>query len=206
MEAFESFVALSMESEGLVVSEAVKFKLTLPTRKKNQKEFQAHGYEVDLVGARSDRLVLASVKSFFGSYGVLASEVSGSRSQQADSKYKMLNRTEVRDGILASASSRFGYRPDQIEFRLYAGHFNSVNQELLTREWCGSQIVGSGPIQVFSIDQIVKSVLAQAGNSTYRDNAALVALKVLNEAEQYVEKKKAHLASRDLRRQIQSRL
>jgi hypothetical protein len=33
LEAFESFVALAMETEGLVVSEAVKFKLVLQTKK-----------------------------------------------------------------------------------------------------------------------------------------------------------------------------
>jgi hypothetical protein len=33
MEAFESFVALAMETEGLVVSEVVKFKLVLQTKK-----------------------------------------------------------------------------------------------------------------------------------------------------------------------------
>ncbi len=33
---------------------------------------QTHGYEVDLVGARSDRLVLATVQSYLGSRGVVA--------------------------------------------------------------------------------------------------------------------------------------
>ena len=43
MEAFESFVALAMETEGLVVSEAVKFKLVLQTKKVESIEFQEHG-------------------------------------------------------------------------------------------------------------------------------------------------------------------
>ena len=33
MEAFESFVAVALETEGLVVSEAIKFRVALPTKK-----------------------------------------------------------------------------------------------------------------------------------------------------------------------------
>jgi hypothetical protein len=73
MEAFESFVALALEAEGLVVSEALKFSVTQQTTS----GLQSHGYEVDLVGARGDRLVLASVKSYFGSKGVFAEHVAG---------------------------------------------------------------------------------------------------------------------------------
>src|SRR5690349_13390541 len=61
----------AMESDGLVVSEAVKFPVTRQTGKTSHKEVQTHGYEVDLIGARADRLVLATVKSFFGSRGVV---------------------------------------------------------------------------------------------------------------------------------------
>jgi hypothetical protein len=62
MEAFESFVALALETEGLVVSEALRFDIPRQTTS----GLQTHGYEVDLVGARQDLLVLASVKSYFG--------------------------------------------------------------------------------------------------------------------------------------------
>lgn len=41
MEAFESFVALALETEGLVVSEALKFSVTLQTTS----GLQSHGYE-----------------------------------------------------------------------------------------------------------------------------------------------------------------
>lgn len=192
MEAFESFVALAMESEGLVVSEAVKFKIALQTKRQDKVEIQEHGYEVDLVAARADKLVLASVKSFFGSYGVKAKEVSGSSGGAGDSGYKMLNRPEVRDGILAEAAKTYGYSEDQVEFRLYVGHFQSIQQELETRQWCSSQIVGSGPIRVFSVDEIVGAVKAKAESKTYLNNPALVALKVLQEAEQYSAKKAKH--------------
>ena len=49
MEAFESFVAIMLEAEGLVVSEAMKFPVALPTKKAAYQEIQTHGYEVDLV-------------------------------------------------------------------------------------------------------------------------------------------------------------
>jgi hypothetical protein len=75
VEAFESFVAVALEAEGFVVSGGVKFRVKLPTRKAAYTEEQTHGYEVDLVGARADRLVLASVKSAFGSRGVVAEHV-----------------------------------------------------------------------------------------------------------------------------------
>jgi hypothetical protein len=77
MESFEQFVAVAMEAEGLIVSEAVKFPVRRQTRKALHDEVQTHGYEVDLVGARADRLVLATVKSFLGSRGVVADHVMG---------------------------------------------------------------------------------------------------------------------------------
>jgi hypothetical protein len=65
MEAFEQFVAVALESEGFVVSSAVKFDVSRTTRKAAYTEVQKHGYEVDLIGARANHLVLATVKSFF---------------------------------------------------------------------------------------------------------------------------------------------
>lgn len=90
MEAFESFVALALEREGFVVSEAVKFPVQLQTRKAAYKEMQTHGYEVDLVAARADRLVLATVKSFFGSRGVVADHVTGETTNERGGKLYLL--------------------------------------------------------------------------------------------------------------------
>ncbi len=188
MEAFESFVALALESEGLVVSGAVKFKIALPT-KKQKLEIQEHGYEVDLVAARSDRLILATVKSFFGSQGVKAKEVAGVSGKSADAGYKMLNRPEVRNGILKAAAQLYGFSERQIEFRLYVGKFNSVSQEVETRKWCESQNVGVGAIRVVSVDEIVEVVRAKAKSNTYMNNPAIVTLKVLEEAEKYAKRK-----------------
>lgn len=105
MEAFESFVALTMDAEGLVVSEAVKFpiKLRVPSRE----GFQTHGFEVDLVGANSRKLVLASVKSFLGSRGVAAEYVTGARTNQAaNRRYAMFNNAAVRQGVIDGAYER----------------------------------------------------------------------------------------------------
>lgn len=189
MAAFKSFVTLGLQTAGLVVSEAVKFKIALQTKKQGKVEFQEHGYEVDLVAARADKLFLASVKFFFGSQGVKPKEDSGQSGKAGDGGFKMLNRPEVRDGILAEAAKDYGYRKDQIEFRLYVGHFNSFAQEIETRAWCDSQLVGAGPIKVVSVDEIVEVVKANAASKTYLNNPALGALKVLQEAEQYAAKK-----------------
>ena len=60
MEAFEQFVALALEAERLVVSSALKFPVKRRTRKTAYEEWQTHGFEVDLVAARADKLVLAT--------------------------------------------------------------------------------------------------------------------------------------------------
>src|SRR3954463_3677332 len=92
VEAFESFVALALETEDLVVSEALKFPVTQQT----PSGLQTHGHEVDLVGARSDRLVLASVKSFFGSKGVFADHVAGTAAKREhNQRYALLNKPVV---------------------------------------------------------------------------------------------------------------
>jgi hypothetical protein len=70
VESFEHLCKVALEAEGFVVTSNVKFFVRRLTSKKSREEYQTHGYEVDLVGARSDQLVLAEVKSFFGSRGV----------------------------------------------------------------------------------------------------------------------------------------
>jgi len=132
VEAFESFVALALESEQFVVSEALKFPVTQQTPSGLQK----HGYEIDLVGARADRLVLASVKSFFGSKGVYADHVAGRAPKTAlNKRYALLNNPFVRDTVVQGAAARFGYQLTQIELRLYVGKFagKAGTQERLSR-------------------------------------------------------------------------
>jgi hypothetical protein len=186
MEAFESFVAIVLEAEGLVVSEAMKFPVSLPTKKAAYEEIQTHGYEVDLVGARSDRLVLATVKSFLGSRGVAAEHVTGGTTDDgARKRYRLLNDPELRTAVIAAAAGRFGYHVAQVHLRLYAGKFAAQAQgmhEQRNRDWCASQFAGGGPIEVFGIKDVISKVLDAAANTQYRDNTVLVTMKVLEAA------------------------
>lgn len=183
MEAFESFVALTMEDEGFVVSEAVKFPVTVPVPSREGE--QTHGFEVDLVGARADRLVLASVKSFFGSRGVVADHVMGLGGQALNRRYALLNNPVVRDGVIARACERFGYDREQAEVRLYVGKFagdKRGDHATRIRSWCAEQTAGGGPIRVLGLREIAEQARRVANSKTYRDNPALVAIKVLDAA------------------------
>jgi hypothetical protein len=186
VEAFESFVAIALEAEGFVVSEAVKFPVAQVVNKASRKEVQTHGFEVDLVAARADRLVLATVKSFLGSRGVVADHVMDTVSNSAARKlYRLLNDPAIRDGVVQRAAERYGYQPAQVQLRFYVGRFAAPSRgidEAKIREWCGQQIVGSGPIQVFGIRDVVAAVQKAAATKQYRDNAVLVTMKVLEAA------------------------
>lgn len=177
MEAFEQFVALAMEAEGLVVSGALKFDVKRRTRKLAYEEWQTHGYEVDLIGARSDRLVLATVKSFFGSRGVVADHVTGAGGYT--SWYALLNEPDVRDTVVNTAAERFGFRPDQVEMRLYVGRFAGGANEARVREWASQQVIGAGPLAVIGAEEVVATVRQVAARKQYRDNAVLATMKVL---------------------------
>ena len=182
MEAFESFVALALETEDLVVSEAVKFPVKLQTTS----GAQTHGYEVDLVGARADRLVLASVKSFFGSHGVAADHVAGLAAREAYNKrYALLNNLKVREAVVEQAGARFGYPLQRIEMRLYVGKFageKKGDHRKRIESWCAAQKVGGGSIRVFGVSEVVGQVRNIAAQTQYRDNAALVTMKLLDAA------------------------
>jgi hypothetical protein len=186
VEAFEAFVALTLEAEGLVVSEAVKFPVTRPTAKASHTEVQTHGFEVDLVGASAAKLVLASVKSFFGSRGVYAAAVKGEAPKPADNRlYAMLNDPAVRQGILEGACTRYGYRPTQVEFRLYVGRFaggSKGTEEQAIRDWCAATNIGGGAIKVYGVAEVAARARRVANAKQYRDNPALVAIKVLDAA------------------------
>ncbi len=190
MEAFESFVAVALEAEHFVVSGGVKFRVKLPTRKAAYTEEQTHGYEVDLVGARADRLVLASVKSAFGSRGVVAEHVTGETSDERASRlYRLLNDEVVRTRVVAEAAKRYRYRPDQVQLRLYVGRFagrKAGEHEQRVRAWAAQQHVGGGPIEVIGVQEVVRVVREAADDTQYRDSAVLVTLKALQEAGELV--------------------
>jgi hypothetical protein len=159
-------------------------------RQASRPEFQEHGYEVDLVAARADRLVLATVKSFLGSRGVAAEAVTGETSDERRAGlYRLLNDPVIRDGVVKATGERYGYESNQIELRLYAGRFagrRAGEHERRIREWAERQRVGMGSIEVVGLEEVVRKVRLAAGRKQYRDNAALVAVKVLAEAGQLV--------------------
>jgi hypothetical protein len=186
VEAFESFVAVALEAEGLVVSSGVKFPVTLQTRKAAYPEVQTHGYEVDLVGARADRLVLATVKSYLGSSGVVAEHVTGeTTNEQARRRYLLLNHPEIRRKVVKEALRLYGYRTSEVELRLYVGRFAGPvtgTHEKKIRAWAKTERVGGGPIRVFGLSDVVGSVREAASHKQYRDNPILVTMKVLEAA------------------------
>ena len=186
MESFEQFVAVAMESEGLVVSEAVRFPVQRITQKQGYEERQTHGYEVDLIGARADRLVLATVKSFLGSRGVVSEHVMGTDGPRRSRRlYMLLNDSVIQEGVVVGAAERYGYRVDQVELRLYVGRFaapTTGRHERAIREWAARQHVGCGPIRVYGLDEVVDAARSAASSKTYRDNPVLVTMKVLDAA------------------------
>lgn len=177
MEAFEQFVALAMEREGLVVSGALKFPVRRLTRKQGYEEWQTHGYEVDLIGANSEKLVLATVKSFFGSRGVVSDHVMGERGYT--SWYALLNQPDIRDGVVQGACERFGYDEQQVEMRLYVGKFAGGGHEARIRDWAATQQIGRCPLRVVGAGEVVAEVREAARSKQYRDSPVLATLKVL---------------------------
>ncbi|HLI55555.1 MAG TPA: hypothetical protein VKY26_00855, partial [Actinomycetota bacterium] len=121
MESFEQVCKVALEAEGFVVTGNVKFFVRRRTRRAAYEEFQEHGYEVDLVGARGDRLVLGEVKSYFGSRGVNRQGFRGIAdvSRRTDfERYKLFNDPELRAEVMAKACKLYGYDSAQVEIRL----------------------------------------------------------------------------------------
>src|SRR3954452_10040037 len=99
--------------------------------------------------------------------------------------YALLNDPVIRDGVIAGACERYGYRPDQVELRLYVGKFaapKSGKHENEIRAWCSHQTVGGQPIKVVSVQDVIGNVIAAASAKQYRDNPVVVTLKVLEAA------------------------
>jgi hypothetical protein len=85
----------------------------------------------------------------------------------------------------AAACERFGYAAEQVEFRLYVGRFAAPTQghhDDAIRQWCDAQHVGAGAIKVVGLSHVASAARSIAAAKTYRDNAALTAIKVLDAA------------------------
>ncbi len=130
--------------------------------------------------------MLATVKSFFGSRGVVSEHVMGTAGDaRARNLYLLLNDPAIRDGVIAAAADRYGYPLSQVTVRLYVGRFAAPTKgyhEAAIRDWCADQHVGGGSIEVYALADVVESVREAAASKTYRDNPVLVTMKVLDAA------------------------
>lgn len=179
MQSFEHLCKVALEAEDFVVTSNVKFPVRRRTKKKSHAEYQTHGYEVDLVGARNGALVLAEVKSFFGSQGVNRQSFRGLADQSRPTNfggYKLFNHAEVREGVVEAAADRYGYPSDQVELRLYVGKFAGGHQIPVT-----AHLEGIG-VQVMALEEIVASVMSAARRRTYTDDPVIMTVKALTAA------------------------
>lgn len=179
MEAFEHIAKIFLESEGYAVSTNVKFPVRIRTRKQAYEEHQVHGYEIDLVACRADTLLLGSVKSFLGSYGVdrqfFHAIADPSKKLKGD---KFFNDPAIAEGILSDASARFGYPRARIFSALFVGKFRPGHEADIRRH-LESTVVGAGPIRLFDLSTIMDGVIIEAQKKTYRDDPVIVAVKSL---------------------------
>lgn len=184
MESFEQVCRVALEAEGYAVSGNVKFFVRRKTRKRGRDEYQTHGYEVDLVGAKAGSLVLAEVKSFLGSGGVSTAgfaglgEPSGKASKAA--QFKLFNERDLRTKVLAQVRKRYGYKADEIEMRLYVGRFRSGHEEAVRGHLAKFR---RPPVRVVGLKEIVGQLLQQAERRSYIDDPVLVTVKALAAAD-----------------------
>lgn len=173
------------EGRGYVVTTNVKFPVRRMTRKAAYDEYQRHGYEVDIVAARANRLVLASVKSYFGSQGVhpqgfrgLADETKGTHF----GRYTLFNDAVIRERVIAAAAAQYGYKPHQVRVALCAGKFaiKDGSGERAIRAHLGALQGAGGPVEVYNLDELVAGVLQASAGSTYIDDPVVMTVKALS--------------------------
>lgn len=167
MESFQHVCKVALEAEGFVVTTNVKFAVMRQPKKASRVEFQTHGYEVDLVGARGDELVLASVKSFFGSHGVSLTGLD-------QSGYKLFNDDKLRTEVVRVASERYGYPPGRVELRIYVGRFAPRSRDAVIAHFRQRDVV------VWTPEQVAELVLRAAESKTYTDDPVITTVKLLN--------------------------
>ena len=176
MEAFEHIVKVFLESQGYVVTTNVKFPVKRRTKKANYEEYQTHGYEVDIVGAKSNSLLLGSVKSFFGSGGVSRQgfkEIADTSKKTHFDQHKIFNALEIRDGILKGASSKYGYPREQIQLCLFVGRFSFEEEQIITN------YLKEKHVKVYNLKMIVEGLLKAAKPSTYINDPVVTTIKAL---------------------------
>lgn len=182
MEAFEHVAKVFLESQGYAVSTNVKFPVRRRTKKQAYEEYQEHGYEVDLVAARADELLLGSVKSFFGSFG-LSKQFFRAIADQSKKKWwetnKLFNEREVQEGVLTVACERYHYPRNRVFLGMFVGKFK-IGDEADIRAHLSEMCFGGGSVRLYDLSMIMKGVVAEAKRKTYRDDPVIVALKALD--------------------------
>ena len=184
MEAFEHVVKVFLEAKGYVVTTGVKFPVRRRTRKAKYAEYQTHGYEMDVVGARHGSLMLGSVKSFFGSPGVSRQDFKGiadPRKKTHFERYAVFNEPEIREGVLKQAVERYGYPADCVRLSLFVGNFVRGDRKAVT-DHLRSINVGVGTVEVYDLRTIVEGLLGVVQSKTYYNDAVVITLKALKEA------------------------
>ena len=185
MEAFEQVVKVFLENRGYIVANNVKFPVRRKTKKAERDEFQTHGYEMDIVAAKSNRLLLGSVKSFFGSGGVDRQDFKGIEVKGKKTRFeafKVFNEPEIRRGIIKEAQRRYGYEADQIQLCLFVGRFRTIEDEHMVIRHLKSIKVGAGSIDVYNLQTIMKEVIEAAKSKTYFNEPVLVTIKALRQS------------------------
>jgi hypothetical protein len=178
VESFEHLCKVALEAEGFVVTGNVKFFVRRKTRKAAYNEFQEHGYEVDLVGARGDRLVLAEVKSYLGSRGVNRQSFRGIADETKPTdfgRYKLLNEPDLRTEVINRARNQYGYGQGQVDMRLYVGKFAAGHEGAVTAHLAGL----SPSVRVVTLNEVVERLVELAGSKTYTDDAVVMTVKAL---------------------------
>jgi hypothetical protein len=172
MESYEHVVKVWMESKGYAVSSGVKFMLKLPTQKKVWKEEQEHGYEVDLIAARRDKLVLVNVKSYFGSKGL---------SLVGLQREKMFSRDEVWKGIFKGACERYGYSRDQVELWVVAGRVRRIEQTRV-RDFL-KEFSKRWDLQTafFTAVEVANGLMAATDSKTYMNDPVIATVRTFRE-------------------------
>ena len=185
MEAFEHVVTVYLEAQGYVVSNNVKFFVRRQTGRRAYPEFQTHGYDVDVVAARQDQLLLGSVKSYFGSQGITRGFFKGLAQPGERTVYAratIFNEPEVRNGVLREAKRVYGYPLGKMRLALFVGKFGGGTHEGDIRTHLNRLRVGGGPVQVFGVREIAESLVSLADRKTYLDDPVVMTLKMLRAA------------------------
>jgi hypothetical protein len=185
MEAFEQVVRVYLETKGYVVSTNVKFAVRRRTQKEEREESQTHGYEVDLVAAKKGSLILGFVKSYLGSGGVDRQgfqALADKTKKTYFGRYKFFNEPDIREGVLAGATERYGYPLEEIRVAMYAGRFRN-GHETDVRNYLESMQVGGGAVEVVGLDKIVFGLWSQTASKTYINDPVLVTMKAMRKLE-----------------------